>query len=238
MAEISKTADQALVLLVYIAENGPLGTTELARRLGMHRTVVHRLLTTLQNRSFVRRVEAGYLPGTALLHLAQFVEPALLTASREMMNQLAATHGETFILSAPQWPYDAIQVEQSVGDRHFMRVELTRGFRHSLASGASGRSILAFSDQKIVDHFLGRVEDPDLLRRQLEDVRTQGFASSKGELSPGVHGVSVPILVDGEPVASIGVAYPAMREAAAPSYTRALQKAATAIARKIKNDGV
>lgn len=237
MAEISKTADQALVLLTYVAENGPLGTTELARRLGMHRTVVHRLLATLQNRSFVRRVAAGYLPGTALLHLAQFVEPALLSASREMLNQLADTHGETFILTAPQWPHDAIQVEQSVGDRHFMRVELTRGFRHSLASGASGRSILAYSDQKIIDHFLESADDPELLRQQLADVRRDGYALSHSELSPGVHGVSVPIIVDDEPIASIGVAYPSMREASASSYARVLQKAATTIARKIKNHG-
>ncbi|WP_423458317.1 helix-turn-helix domain-containing protein [Ottowia sp. VDI28] len=56
MTEISKTADQALVLLAYVAEHGPLGTTELARRLQMHRTVVHRLLATLQGRGFIRRV--------------------------------------------------------------------------------------------------------------------------------------------------------------------------------------
>lgn len=238
MAEISKTADQALVLLTYVAEHGPLGTTDLARRLDMHRTVVHRLLTTLQNRGFVRRVEDGYLPGTALLHLAQFVEPTLLRASREMLDQLAATHGETFILTVPQGRYDAIQIEQSVGDHHFMRVELARGFRHPLDRGASGRSILAYSERKIIDYFLELSEDPDLLRRQLDDVRAQGFSLSHDELSPGVYGVSVAILVDDAPVASIGVVYPATREAAASSYARVLKKAAAEIAQKIRSEGL
>ncbi len=234
MTEISKTADQALVLLAYVAEHGPLGTTDLARRLKMHRTVVHRLLATLQGRGFVRRVDEGYLPGTALLHLAQFVEPELVGAARPLLNALAQEFGETFILTALQGSHEAIQIEQAVGGHHFMRVQLTRGFRHPLSKGASGRSILAFCDEEVVAYSLAKAEDPALLERQLEEVRAQGYAVSHDELSPGVHGVSVPVLVDKQPVASIGVVYPAVREEAAATYARALKKAATAIAKAMR----
>jgi DNA-binding IclR family transcriptional regulator len=234
MTEISKTADQALVLLAYVAEHGPLGTTELARRLKMHRTVVHRLLATLQARGFVHRVEGGYLPGTAVLHIAQFVEPELIAASRPTLNALAQEHGETFILTALQGKYEAIQIEQAVGSHHFMRVQLSRGFRHPLSKGASGRSILAFSEDDVIEHFLGLAEDPALLSEQLDAVRAEGVAVSHDELSPGVHGVSVPIIVGRKPVASIGVVYPAVREEVAATYARALKKAATAIARNVR----
>lgn len=234
MTEISKTADQALVLLAYVAEHGPLGTTELARRLQMHRTVVHRLLATLQGRGFIRRVGGTYLPGTALLHLAQFVEPELIAASRPILGDLAQEFGETFILTALQGSHEAIQIEQAVGSHHFMRVQLTRGFRHSLAKGASGRSILAFSDESVIAQALEQSDDPDLLSQQLADVRERGYAVSRGDLSPGVHGMSVPILVDKQPVASVGVVYPAVREEVATSYAKALKKAATAIARAVK----
>ncbi|MDP9878005.1 DNA-binding IclR family transcriptional regulator [Variovorax boronicumulans] len=236
MTEISKTADQALVLLAYVAEHGPLGTTDLARRLKMHRTVVHRLLATLQGRGFVHRVDAGYLPGTALLHLAQFVEPELIGVSRPTLHALAQEYGETFILTALQGSHEAIQIEQAVGGHHFMRVQLTRGFRHPLSKGASGRSILAFCDDEVIAHFLEKAEDPVLLAEQLEAVRREGFAVSHDELSAGVHGVSVPILVDRKPVASIGVVYPAVREEAATTYARALKKAATTIARAVRRN--
>lgn len=236
MTEISKTADQALVLLAYVAENGPLGTTELARRLQMHRTVVHRLLATLQGRGFIRRVGGNYLPGTALLHLAQFVEPELIAASRPILADLAQEFGETFILTALQGSHEAIQIEQAVGSHHFMRVQLTRGFRHSLAKGASGRSILAFSDESVIAHALEQADDPDLLGQQLAEVREQGYAVSRGDLSPGVHGVSVPIMLDKQPVASVGVVYPAVREEVAGTYAKALKKAATAIARAVKQN--
>jgi len=234
MTEISKTADQALVLLAHVAEHGPLGTTDLARRLKMHRTVVHRLLATLQNRGFVHRVEGGYLPGTALLHLAQFVEPELLGAARPTLNALAQEFGETFILSALQGRYEAIQIEQAVGGHHFMRVQLSRGFRHPLSKGASGRSILAFCDEETVAHFMAASEDPGLLAGQLEQVRADGYAVSHDELSPGVHGVSVPILVGRKPLASIGAVYPAVREGSVATYAKALKKAAGAIARSMR----
>ena len=86
MPEISKTADQALAVLEYVAEHGPIGTSDLARRLKMHRTVVHRLLATLQGRGFVRRIADGYLPGIALLKVAQYVEPELLAAARPVIS--------------------------------------------------------------------------------------------------------------------------------------------------------
>ena len=237
MTEISKTADQALVLLAYVAEHGPLGTTDLARRLKMHRTVVHRLLATLQGRGFVRRVEDGYLPGTALLHLAQFVEPELIAASRPVLAALAQEFGETFILTALQGSHEAIQIEQAVGSHHFMRVQLTRGFRHPLAKGASGRSILAFSDESVIAYALEQSENPKLLERQLAQVRELGYAVSHDELSPGVHGVSVPIMQDKQPVASIGVVYPAVREEEAATYAKALKKAATTITRAVRQHG-
>ena len=234
MTETSKTADQALVLLSYVAENGPLNTAELARQLNMHRTVTHRLLATLVERGFVRRVEKGYTAGPALLHLAQFVEPALVGAARQLLAELAKEHGETFILTALQGSHEAVQIDQAVGGHHFMRVELARGFRHPLSKGASGRSILAFCADEVIAHFLGKVEDPDKLAKQLEAVRTDGYAVSHEELSDGVHGVSVPILVDKQPVGSIGVVYPAVREVSANPYAPALKKAADTIARKLR----
>lgn len=234
MAEISKTADQALVLLAYVAEHGPLGPTDLARRLDMHRTVVHRLLATLQGRGFVHRVEAGYVPGAALLHLGQFVEPELIGAARPVLAGLAREFGETAILTALQGHYEAIQIDQAIGDNHFMRVQLTRGFRHPLSKGASGRSILAYADADVIGHFLAESDDPGLLRTQLESVRRDGYAVSHDELSPGVHGVSVPVMIDRQVSASIGIVYPAVRQSADAAYVRALKKAATAIARSLR----
>lgn len=233
MPEISKTADQALAVLEYVAEHGPIGTSDLARRLKMHRTVAHRLLATLQGRGFVRRIADGYLPGVTLLKVAQYVEPELLAAARPVLETLARTHGETFILTVPN-DDDAIQIEQSVGSHHFVRVQLARGFRHPLAKGASGRSILAFMPEATVERIVARDEDPARLRQLLAEARRDGYAVSRDELSPGVYGISVPVMVDDAPVASLGVVFPAVRAGDLPSYGKILRKGATSIARSLR----
>lgn len=238
MTEISKTADQALVLLAYVAEHGPLGTTDLARRLNMHRTVVHRLLATLQGRGFVHRTQNGYVAGPAVLQIAQYVEPELVRAARSTLSALAQEFGETFILTSLQGSHEAIQIDQAVGSHHFIRVELSRGFRHPLSKGASGRSILAFSAPEVIDHFVCASDDAEVLLEQLEAVRSHGYAVSHDELCPGVHGVSVPIIVGKRAVASIGAVYPAVRAPAVTSYARALKKAAVVIARNLRGEPV
>lgn len=236
MPEISKTADQALVILEYVAEHGPIGTSELARQLGLHRTVVHRLLATLHARSFVRRVPEGYLPGVTLLRISQFVEPELVAAARPVLESLASQHGETFILTIASED-DAVQIEQCAGANHLVRVELTLGFRHPLYRGASGRSILAFLPEDEIDRLIAQADDPAAIRRQLAIVRRDGFATSRDELSEGVHGVSVPVLVQGNAIGSIGVVVPETRAEAAAELVKTLSRAATTIARSVRRAG-
>ncbi len=233
MPEISKTAHQALVILEHVAEHGPIGTSEIARQLKLHRTVVHRLLSTLHGRGFVRRVDEGFLPGITLLRISQYVEPELVGAARPVLEALAEQHGETFILTIAVED-DAVQIEQCAGANHLVRVELARGFRHPLYRGASGRSILAYLPDEDVDRLLASADNAAAIRRQLAVVRRDGYATSRDELSNGVHGMSVPILQDGMPVASVGVVLPDVRADSAADLLKALQRAATQIARSLK----
>lgn len=232
MPEISKTADQTLAILEFVAEHGPAATADIARALAMHRTVVHRSLMTLHQRGFVRRVEGGFVPGITLLRVAQAVEPELLGAARPVLDALARAHGETFILTVQDGD-EAVQIEQAVGGRHFVRVQLARGFRHPLPSGASGRAILAFLDAPTIARLVATTPAPRKLAALVKAARSEGYAVSHDELSAGVHGISVPILVKGAVAGSLGVVMPAARAASAAALTRALRQGAVAIARAL-----
>ena len=230
MAEISKTADQALVVLDHVSAHGPEPTAIIARSLRMNRTVVHRLLATLHGRGFLRRVPGGYAPGLALLRIAQRVEPELLASARPVLEQLAREHGETFILTVADGA-DAVQIEQAVGGHQFVKVELARGFRHSLSLGASGRAILAYMDAQAAAPIVARAAEPKSLALQLAQTRRNGFAVSHDELSHSVHGVSAPVLLRGEPIASIGVVLPSVRAARVVEFGRILKRAASLMTR-------
>ena len=233
MPEISKTADQTLAVLECVAEHGPLNPTEIARRLKMHRPAVHRSLETLHRRGYVRRTAEGYLPGVAVLKVAQKVEPALLSQARPLLAKLAKTHRETFILTILDGA-EAVLVDQAVGGHHFVRIQFTPGFRHSLAQGASGRAILAFLDPAEVTEILLARKEPKSLELELLQVRRTGVAVSHNELSSDVFGVSAPVMRRGNVVASLGVVLPTARAGDTAALTRGVKAAAAALSRKMQ----
>ena len=233
MPEISKTVDQALRLLQHIGAQGATSPTDAARSLKMHRTVVHRALATLLQRGFVRRTEAGYKPGLALLWLSAKVEPELLAAARPVLEHLAATYGETFILTVPDGTA-AVQIDQVVGSKHFVRVELVRGFTHALAKGASGRAILAFQPPEQWAEAARTAPDAGALPAALKRVKRNGYAVSHDELSQGVYGLSVPLFAGRLVAGSIGIVVPSSRTAALEDMPRILTQASSKIARAMK----
>jgi DNA-binding IclR family transcriptional regulator len=233
MAETSKTVDDALRILDFLGEQGPSSPTVVARSLKMHRTVVHRALATLHRRGYVRRSEHGYVPGVSLLRVAAKVEPELLAAARPSLEKLATSYGETFLLTIADGD-EAVQLEQVVGSRHFVRIELVKGFRHPLTKGASGRAILAFLDPERITEVIGHLSNRAELELNLTKVRRDGYAISHDELSKDVYGVSAPILSGRIAVASIGVVVPSNRVELLTDLAKLMIKAGAQIGRALR----
>jgi IclR family transcriptional regulator, KDG regulon repressor len=231
MPEIAQTADHALAILNELGEGIPLSPAELAVRLGLNRTVVHRLLVTLNARGFVLRQGAQYRPGAAILHLAQLIEPDLRAVAGPVMRRLAVATEESIVLHIPDGK-DAVVLHQVVADGHVLQVSHRIGARHSLAVSASGRAILAFSPEPLTRQVAAKAEDEATLRRSLEAVRALGYSLSHDELQEGVHGVAVPIRAgaDGTATASLAALMPTMRAAGIERHVSALLEGAAQIA--------
>lgn len=212
MPEISKTADQALLLLTELAERGPSSTTELSRALGINRTVAHRLIGTLLKRGYVRREGDRYVPGPMVLKVAEGVAPALRAAAQPVMDRLAAESGETVVLHVPDHDQAAV-VAQSLGTRHLVRVEHAIGSRHPQWVAASGRALLAFQDDRTIERLLRGVEGQEAIGQKLADAKVRGYEVSHDELQRGVYGIAAPVVGStGDAVASIAILVPVSRE--------------------------
>jgi len=203
--ETSKTAGQALRLLLALGDGGA-SVAELTRRLGMHRTVVQRLLSTLREHGFVHRTPGGdYELGMTLVELATRVDNPVRRAARQPMLTLFERVSETVALTVREGD-DAVSADQLVVPGRLVRAEYPPGFRHPLDRAAAGRAILAFADPATVAR-LGRPDDPDLA-----DIRRRGYAVTSNELSEGAAGLAAPVLgAAGYAVASVGVVAPADR---------------------------
>lgn len=234
MAEISQTGDQMLTVLETVAIHGPVSAAEVARHCDINRTVAHRLLVTLAQRSYVRREVDGYRLGPAVLQLARSADTDLRQVARPVMKRLAAETGETVVMHAID-NMEAVVVDQSLGEKHLVRVEHRPGSRHALHQGASGWSLLAFQDGKFIDRALKKASDSEELHRRTEAVRAAGYAISHDELQQGVHGVAAPILEPGGRCRySIAILVPTSRAETLPGLVQPLIAAARRIS---SNDG-
>ena len=187
-AETSQTLDRGLrVLSVLAAHPNGLTVTELAGVVGVNRTVVYRLVTTLEQHGLARRDAAGRLHvGLGVLALARGLQPVLRELASPVLRSLAEDLGATAHLTVADGG-EALAiavVEPTWTDFH---VAYRVGARHPLDQGAAGRAIL-----------LGReiVTGADTAER---------FVQTSGELQPGARGLASPVLgVDGLE-ASVGV---------------------------------
>jgi len=182
-AETSQTLDRGLrVLSVLAASPHGLTVTELAAQVGVNRTVVYRLVTTLEQHGLARRDAGGRLHvGLGVLALARGLQPVLRELATPVLRGLAEDLGMTAYLTVADGG-EALAiavVEPNWTDFH---VAYRVGARHSLELGASGKAILL--------------------------ARTGGsarYAHSSGELQPGARGLAAPVLgVDGLE-ASVGI---------------------------------
>src|SRR5688572_6020750 len=99
-----QTADRALqVLQEFRTPADALSVTEIAERLGIHRSTASRLVSTLRARGFLERTAVGDLvqlgPEVARLGRVTLASRELATVAQPLMERLAADTGETVTLA-------------------------------------------------------------------------------------------------------------------------------------------
>lgn len=187
-AETSQTLDRGLrVLSVLAGSPSGLSVTELSATVGVNRTVVYRLVATLEQHGMARRDSSGRLHiGLGVLALARGLQPVLRELANPVLRALAQELGCTAHLTVADGG-EALAiavVEPTWTDFH---VAYRVGARHPLEQGAAGRAIL-----------LGR----DIASGGRPDHR---FVQTMGELQAGARGLASPVLgVDGLE-ASVGI---------------------------------
>jgi DNA-binding IclR family transcriptional regulator len=182
-AETSQTLDRGLRVLRTLADS-PQGMTitDLAHRIDVNRTVVYRLVATLEQHGLARRDAAGRLHvGLGVLALTRGLQPVLRSLATPVLRSLAEEVGSTAHLTIADGPEGlAIAVvEPSWTDYH---VAYRVGARHPLELGAAGKAIL-----------LGRTPGG------------AAYVETVGEIQAGAHGVAAPVLGVEGLEASVGI---------------------------------
>lgn len=223
-APASQTLSRGIRILEILSDaREPLAIDEIARRLGVHRSVAYRLLRTLEDHGLVVRDSAGRIVlGARMAALAAGVAHDLQAEALPELTAVANELGMTCFLAVLD--HDQCITLASVEPRHAIASVAQRpGARHPVTVGAPGKAILAQ---------LPSADWPpgvsDQLRAEVARVAETGYATSHDEVIPTVQAVSVPLRLRGRGPAAIAVVHVHSADDPAALAAR-LQRSANAI---------
>jgi IclR family transcriptional regulator, KDG regulon repressor len=215
--EASQTLARGLRLLQAIADGGEgIAVRELARSAGLPRSIVQRLLYTLEAEGFLERhpSQVGYRLAIKLwgLGCAAVRRLTVRDVARPYLEDLSARTSEMTKLGVLDGA-DVVYIDR-VECPLAVRAYVPIGGRAPAHSVATGKAILAFMS---AEKMRGRDgAGSKALQTEFEQIRRRGYAVNRGEWEQAVGAIAAPVFdAQGDVVASIGIILPSHRLTAA-----------------------
>jgi DNA-binding IclR family transcriptional regulator len=215
---LSQTLDRGLACLDFVAASDRgVSVDATAEALGLHRSIVYRLLRTLEVRRLIERdADGDYAPGPYLAVLSRSVRRSLRSAAAPVLANLAEELKMTAFLVVADGD-EAVTIESVEPTSLDAHVAYRPGTRHPIDRGAPGLALLA-----------GR---PPLRgeRREIARARKLGWAESQAEVIAGMASVAVPIADQG----ALAVLWLAGNKVQPAAVARRLVSASTEVQRRL-----
>lgn len=209
-----QTVDRALrLLMLYEEVDQEYRVGELAQRLGVDKSIASRLAATLAERGFLEREPGSeaFRLGPEMVRLSTLASNGhrnLAGLARAPMESLVRETGETANLARLE-ERKVVNVSQVDGP-HLVGVGDWTGWKTEPHITANGKVLLAFSGED--EESAGQRSAVEVPGRELESVRSEGWASAVGEFEEGLNGVAVPIFdASGRCLAALSVYGPEYR---------------------------
>jgi IclR family transcriptional regulator, KDG regulon repressor len=211
------------ILNAFSAEEPELGVTELASRLGLHKSTVHRFMVNLEAAGLVERTRsARYRLGLRVFELGSLVMQRmnLWDEALPLLEGLVRDSGETGHLAVLDGG-EAIYIER-VEARRALRIPSAVGRGYPAHATNLGKVLLADLPLErlreiVADHGLQAytphtITDPAVLEEELARIRARGYAVDNEEYDEGLRCIGAPIYDhSGHAVAALGIGGPVTR---------------------------
>lgn len=244
---LSSLSNALRILRSYSLEKPSQGITEIASSLHLGKSTVHRLVSTLSNEGFlVKDPETQkYRLGYSVLALSGVITSTLdiYTESLPVVRKLVDLVGETAHIGIMDG-HEVIYV-MKIECNHHVRFLTHVGRRNPLHCTSSGKVLLAHKDQAFIEKFMenglaryssNTITDAATLRRHLQKIKDDGYATSYEELLEGVHSIAAPIRdYTGQVTAAITIVGPKQRmtRSKVPFLVKKVREASFEISEKL-----
>ena len=221
---LSTVRNAARLLKVFRSREADLGVSELSRRLGLGKSTVHRMLTTLVAEGLIEQNPrtGGYRLGIVMFELGEAVRVHmdLHAAVGPVLAELRAQTGESSQVGVLDG-HEVVYVDR-LESAHSLRLFTETGRRVPVHCTSSGKVLLAYLPEArrqavlraapleaLTPHTItGRSQ----LEAELDRVRRRGWAEAVNEREIGVASIAAPVRdVSGEVVAAISIGVPLAR---------------------------
>lgn len=218
---------KALALLRWFMEDPrkTVGVRECAAEFGVAPSSAHRLLGALERDGFLRKTCDGrFSLGLELVRLSNLVVAKL--PIREIafrhMRRLVDVCNETLYLGLYDRGRQEIFFGTSIESSHRLRYIVDTEHWVPVYVGASGLAVMAFLSDAERDAIVRRtrlqpvtdrtITEPYRLERALDEIRSKGYAFTKGQRIPGAVGLAAPIFDStGQVIGDISMTVPEQR---------------------------
>jgi DNA-binding IclR family transcriptional regulator len=231
----------------FSVQSPELGLSEIAKKVGLHRSTVYRLVANLERHGFLRRngVKGRYTLGLKVFELGEILSQAfdLPTRARPYLQRLVQATGESAQLAV---------IERGEG-LYIAKFESPRaikagspvGRRIPLYRGSTGKVLLAYLPEGQASAILtagplprytkNSITDVDVFRAELAQIRRQGYAIDREEVEEGLVCVSAPVRDrTGDVIGAVSISGPRSRvDPTDPAIIGEVVKTASAISREL-----
>ncbi len=220
---LSSVASSVRLLKAFSEQQVEIGISDLAKRLGVAKSTVHRLAVTLVSEGMLEQnPDTGkYRLGIALFRLGSLVRQRMSVSNeaRPLLRELREKVKETVHLAVLDG--SEIMYVYNLESTQAIRMRSDVGVRKPAYCTAEGQAILAFQSSEVVERVIRTglaartpqtITDAQRFKMVLAGVRQRGCAIEDEESELGMRCIAAPLRNDaGEVVAAIGIAGPVSR---------------------------
>jgi DNA-binding IclR family transcriptional regulator len=221
---ILSSVDNALEVLDLLSNNYELGATEVGRILNIGKSTAFRLLTTLENRGYVKKGPNNkYRLGMKFAYMGSIVldRMEIIKHSHPYLEELTKETNETTHLVILEEDNNVRFVDK-VTSPSTIRMESFIGLKRPAYCTATGKVLLAYKDEDAINEYLKNtnfvqytqytVKNAEVLREILKQIRQDGYGTDINESEIGLTCYAAPILdPSGKAIAAISVSGPSER---------------------------
>lgn len=237
----SVTSRALAILSAFDEQHRSMSLSDIAARADLPLATTHRLLGELFRWGALERLPSGdYVIGRKIWdigHLAP-AETGLRQVAEPFLHDLYGATLATVHLAVREGA-EVVYLDRLRGNRSVPVVSKVGGHLPLHATGV-GKVLLAYAPEEIQDTVLSSlvritpytITQPGVLRRQLRQVLSRGYATTHEEMTLGACSIAVPIHQGDEVVASLGLVVPSLKGSEQRLYG-ALHVAAQSIGRRL-----